>query len=216
MKFGGKGKVIRFFSFILLLSLVISAISCAGAQGIPGPQGPPGPAGSAGPAGPPGPAGSPAPAGTPAAAFSPTDTQVTTTHSPLTLAQIANIQPGLGTVMIEYGIRFNNLWFAAQKNNWDMAHYQYLEMLEIQEVGETTRANRADALKAFENGALAPLDKAAQAKDLAAFTTAYDTAISGCNGCHATSSSADFKSYKFVKITRPTAPDFNNVDWAGQ
>src|SRR6266498_33687 len=31
-----------------------------------------------------------------------------------------NIQPGLGTVMIEYSIRFDNLWFAADAGNWDM------------------------------------------------------------------------------------------------
>ncbi len=118
--------------------------------------------------------------------------------------------------MIEYATRMDNLWFAAQKNNWDMVHYQILEMVEIQEVGETTRSSRAPALKAFEDGFLTPMDKAAQGKDLAAFTTAYDNAITGCNACHAGSSSADFKSYKFVKIMRPTASDFNNVDWAGQ
>jgi hypothetical protein len=160
----------------------------------------------------------PAPAATTTPAVSPLtiDTKITTAHSPLTLSQIANIQPGLGTVMIEYGQRFNNLWFAAQKGNWDMVHYQYLEMLEIQEVGETTRANRADMLKGFESGFLNAVDKASAAKDMTAFTSAYDAAINGCNSCHAASSSADFKTYKFVKIIRPTAPDFNNVDWAGQ
>jgi hypothetical protein len=213
MSRSAKGIVTGFLSVVLLLILLISAVGCAGAQGQAGPAGAQGPAGPAGSAAPPA---SPAPGGTPAAAFSPTDTQVKTDHNPLTLGQIANIQPGLGTVMIEYSIRFNNLYFAAQKGNWDMVHYQYLEMLEIQEVGEVTRTNRAPALQAFENGALAPLDKAAQAKDLAAFTAAYDVAINGCNGCHATSSSADFKTYKFVKIIRPAASEFQNVDWAGQ
>src|SRR6266545_4171438 len=54
-----------------------------------------------------------------------------------------NIQPGLGTVMIEYGNRLARLWFAASADNWDMAKYQLDEMIEIQEVGETTRPNRA-------------------------------------------------------------------------
>ncbi len=144
------------------------------------------------------------------------DTVITTTHGKITVQQIAEIQPGLGTIMIEYAIRFNNLWFAAQKSNWDMVHYQILEMKEIQEVGETTRTNRADALKSFESGFLDPIDKTAQNKDLNALTMAYDAAIAGCNSCHATSSSSDFKTYKFVKITRPTASEFNNVDWAGQ
>jgi hypothetical protein len=193
-----------------MMRLIVIALALSGLLVLTACQGP---VGQRGPAGPPGPVGPPGTGGT---AFSPTDTQITTAHTPLTLSQIANIQPGLGTVMIEYGARFNNLWFAAQKGNWDMVHYQYLEMLEIQEVGEITRTNRAPMLKAFEDGFLTPLDKAAQAKDLTAFTTAYDSAIGGCNGCHAASSSADFKSYKFVKITRPSAPQFNNLDWAGQ
>ncbi len=150
-----------------------------------------------------------------------TDTQVQTSHNPLTLSQIANIQPGLGTVMIEYAIRFDNLWFAAQKSNWAMVSYQIDEMREIQEVGEITRSNRAAMLKNFESSFLDPLATAAKNKDLTAFTTAYDGAIGGCNACHAASSGkADdgtpIPSYKFVKIARPTAPDFNNVDWTGQ
>lgn len=184
-------------ALVLLLALG-TLVACAG---------PAGPQGERGPAGPPGLAG---------AAFSPTDTQIKTDHTPLTLSQIANIQPGLGTVMIEYSIRFDHAWFAAQKANWDMAKYQVVEMTEIQEVAETTRTNRAPLLKSFEDGFLVPLEKAIDAKDLSAFTAAYDKAITGCNACHAGSSSGDFTSYKFVKITRPTAPVFDNVDWGGQ
>jgi len=203
------GVIVAVMALVGLMALT----ACTGPAGLQGPAGLPGPQGPTGPQGPAGPAGAPAPAG---ATFSPTDTQVKTDHNPLTLAQIANIQAGLGTIMIEYTTRFGNLWFAAQKGNWDMVSYQIGEMTEIQEVGETTRSNRAPMLKSFEDGFLVPLDKAAKVKDMTAFTTAYDNAIQGCNGCHAASSSSDFKSYKFVKITRPTAPDFNNVDWSGQ
>ncbi|MCL4533997.1 MAG: hypothetical protein M1370_02425 [Bacteroidetes bacterium] len=127
------------------------------------------------------------------------------------------IQPGLGTVMIEYATRFANLWFAAQAGNWDMATYQIDEMTEIQEVGETTRPARAPFLKAFEDTYLKPLDAAADAKDLTAFTAAYDRAISGCNACHASQpGGAERPNFKFIKIKRPTAPVFPNVDWKGQ
>jgi hypothetical protein len=137
-------------------------------------------------------------------------------NTPDTNLALWRIQPGLGTVMIEYNVRFANAWFAAQANNWDMVHYQITEMREIQEVGETTRPARAPALKAFEQAYLDPLDTAAQAKDLAAFTTAYDNTIQGCNGCHAGQSSPTFPSFRFVKIMRPAASQFQNVDWAGQ
>ncbi len=128
-----------------------------------------------------------------------------------------DIQPGLGTIMIEYGTRFNNVWFAAQAGNWDMVRYQVLEMTEIQEVGETTRPARAPALMAFEHTYLDPLTDAAEAKSLSSFTAAYDRAITGCNSCHASSTSTDFPGgYRFVKIQRPTAPTLSNVDWKGQ
>src|SRR2546429_651633 len=60
---------------------------------------------------------------------------------------LAGIQPGLGTVMREYSRRFGNIYYAAQAGNWGMAAYQLKEMVEIQEVGETTRPSRKDALR---------------------------------------------------------------------
>lgn len=186
-----------------LVGLTVGLVIMTGALilGCAGPQGP------AGPAGPPGSASS---------SNNITQAIIQASRGPLTAYQLAEIQPGLGTVMIEYGTRFDNLWFAAQKGNWNMAKYQTVEMTEIQEVAEITRPARKAPLKAYEDAYLTPLLKAIDAKDLTAFTTAYDNAIAGCNVCHAGSSSKDFPTYKFVKITRPTAPNFNNVDWAGQ
>jgi hypothetical protein len=127
------------------------------------------------------------------------------------------IQPGLGTVMIEYSTRFGNLWWAADADNWDMANYQLKEMTEIQEVGETTRPARADALKQFEDTDLKPLMDAAMAKDKAAFTEAYDNAITGCNKCHGEQKDSAGNTFRFVKIIRPTSTaPFSNVDWKGQ
>lgn len=132
--------------------------------------------------------------------------------------ELWNIQPGLGTVMIEYNNRFDNLWFAAQAGNWDMVRYQIAEMIEIQEVAEVTRPSRAAPLKAFENGYLDPMDEVAQTKNLEAFVQAYDNAITGCNNCHAASTglppNRDITA-KFIKVMRPTAPVFPNVDWRG-
>ena len=85
-----------------------------------------------------------------------------------------------------------SLWFAGEAENWDMAHYQIIEMVEIQETGETTRPARAPALKSFESSFLDPLDKAIEAKDKTQFETAYTAAIQGCNSCHGSQTSADF------------------------
>ncbi len=109
------------------------------------------------------------------------------------------IQPGLGTVMIEYGYRFATAYFAAQAGNWDMVKYQIKEATEIQEVGETTRPAKADLLKAFEHDYLDPLTEAANNQDLDAFNQAFDAAIGGCNSCHQATG------HEYVRVKTPPA-----------
>jgi hypothetical protein len=130
--------------------------------------------------------------------------QAAPTPTPLTIDELSAIQPGLGTVMIEYGHRMAAVWFAGEAGNWDMAHYQIIEMVEIQETGETTRPARAPALKSFESSFLDPLDEAIKSNDKAKFEAAYNSAIQGCNSCHGSQTSADFpQSFKFVKVQVP-------------
>jgi hypothetical protein len=122
------------------------------------------------------------PAG-PAGTISP-DTKITTSHGDITLGQVAEIQPGLGTVMQEYGRRFAMVKLAADAGDWGMAGYQLDEQIEIQEVGETTRPNDAAMLKSFEDSYLQPLEEAIKAMDKTAFDSTYSEAIDGCNACH--------------------------------
>jgi len=130
--------------------------------------------------------------------------QAAPTPTPLSIDELSAIQPGLGTVMIEYGHRMAAVWFAGEAGNWDMAHYQIIEMIEIQETGETTRPARAPALKSFESSFLDPLDEAIKSNDKAKFESAYNSTIQGCNSCHGSQTSADFpQSFKFVKVQVP-------------
>ena len=121
---------------------------------------------------------------------------------------LAAIQPGLGTVMIEYGNRFTDAYFAAQGGNWGLAQYQIKEMIEIQEVGEITRPKMADALKGFEEGYLAPLEEPIKNKDFIAFDALFKETLAGCNGCHAGTG------YAFVKYVLPKAPVENYLDFS--
>jgi hypothetical protein len=82
---------------------------------------------------------------------------------------LEDLQPGLGTIMMEYSARYTNAYYAAKGGNWGLAGYHIKEAREIQEVGETTRPKRASALKAFESAYLDPLDKAIEAKDFKKF-----------------------------------------------
>ena len=116
------------------------------------------------------------------------------------LKALAQIQPGVGTVMIEYSTRFANLYYSAKGGNWALADYMLKEMREIQEVGETTRPGRAASLKAFESTYLDPLEKTIKAKNTKEFDTAFNAALKGCNSCHV---SNDFA---FIKYELPKAP----------
>lgn len=97
---------------------------------------------------------------------------------------LADIQPGLGTVMIEYSHRYSTMYYAAKAGNWPLAAYELKEALEIQEVGGTTRPEKADALKAFERSFLTTIDKAIKAQDFKRFDAAFKAGIQGCNACH--------------------------------
>jgi len=121
---------------------------------------------------------------------------------------LASIQPGLGTVMIEYGNRFTDAYFAAKGGNWGLAQYQIKEATEIQEVGEITRPGKAGLLKGFEHTYLDPLMEAIEAQDWTLFQERFDAAVNGCNGCHAATG------HPYIKYTLPEKPveayiDFN-------
>ncbi len=116
------------------------------------------------------------------------------------LTTLAGIQPGLGTVMVEYSNRYTNTYYAAKAGNWDLAAYMLKEALEIQEVGETTRPARAQALKLFEDAYLGKLDDAIKAKDFAQFETAFNNGVKGCNGCHTS------QGFPFIEYQLPDTP----------
>ena len=118
----------------------------------------------------------------------------------LTLGQIAEITPGLGTVMMEYSHRFYVAYYAAKAGNWDLAKYELHEMLEIQEVGEATRPKHAPALKTFEETYLSKVEKSAQAEKWKDFDTAYKKAVAGCNACHAASG------HGYIRYKLPATP----------
>lgn len=100
------------------------------------------------------------------------------------IKKLAEIQPGLGTVMLEYSFRFGTMYYAAQGGNWKLADYELKEMTEIQEVAENTRPGRAQALKSFEEKSLGPIGEAIKAKNIKAFNVAFSAGLKGCNECH--------------------------------
>jgi hypothetical protein len=121
-------------------------------------------------------------------------------HGSMNLTQLVNIQPGLGTVMMEYGKRYYVMYYAAKSGNWDLADYQLKEALEIQEVGEATRPGRASDLKDFEDEYLKPLGADIKAKDWGKFEKDYMHGIEGCNDCHY------YNDFGFIEYRLPSTP----------
>ena len=118
----------------------------------------------------------------------------------MTLGQIAEITPGLGTVMMEYSHRFYIAYYAAKAGNWELAKYELHEMLEIQEVGEATRPEHAQALKAFEDTYLNKVEESVKSKKWKDFDVAYKKAVVGCNACHTASGHA------YIRYKLPDTP----------
>ena len=116
----------------------------------------------------------------------------------LTLAQLAEIQPGLGSIMIEFGHRFYVAYYAAKAGNWELASYQIDELVEAQEVAEATRPKYTEALKKFEHGEIADLKKVIKTKDWKLFAVQYTKTTHACNACH-TSSGHPYIQYRLPK-----------------
>jgi len=118
----------------------------------------------------------------------------------LTIEDIAEIQPGLGTIMIEFGHRFYIIYYAAKATNWELAEYELEELIEAQEVAETTRPKYKKQLKAFEDNYLEKLEDTIEKKNFTKFKKQYNNTIKACNTCHA------LNGHPYIKYQLPKEP----------
>jgi hypothetical protein len=119
--------------------------------------------------------------------------------------------------MQDAGYHFANLWFAGDKQNWPLASYylrktrSYLESaVAIKPVRKTTAGTEVDLkgiLDAVDHGMLAQMDKAIGNKDVAAFKTAYQQTIEGCNACHTACER------QYIHLQVPNAPAASFIDF---
>jgi len=113
------------------------------------------------------------------------DTKVPTKHNKnLTLQEIAEIQPALGAVMMEFGHRFYVSYYAAKAGNWDLANYEIEELIEAQEVAEATRPKYKKQLKEFETNSLKKLQASIKNQNWNSFKASYKETTKACNSCH--------------------------------
>jgi hypothetical protein len=118
--------------------------------------------------------------------------------------------PGLHSLMVELGMRHATLWFAGQAENWPLTDYvlHEIEVLleDIEELHPVYRDVQVAALlREMTQPAFEELEQAAERRDAAAFTGAYDRLTTACNHCHTASDRAA------IVIQRPTVPPLSNI-----
>jgi hypothetical protein len=98
----------------------------------------------------------------------------------------------IGAVMLENGQRFETSGRAAAAGRWELAAYEVEEILELFAADMPNAplppdCNDAAADSLYEtlvDTQLPTLKRAAQARDMAAYSAAYRDVSVSCNGCH--------------------------------
>jgi hypothetical protein len=110
---------------------------------------------------------------------------VNTGKRTLTLDELGMIQPGMARLMPEVGTRVWKLYYAAQARNWPLARFQLKEAVKLLELSAFVRPKYTDNLEAFIGEHCEAVRGAIEARDLAAFDTAYTGMVEAANAYHA-------------------------------
>ena len=119
----------------------------------------------------------------------------------------ATAKPGLGSLMMVYGNRFVDAYFAAEGGNWGLAKYEIEKMHEIEDVAVATQPKYAAPLKKFDADYLQPLEQAVLAQEWSNFKTLYRKAANGCNECHTATGRG------FIRFKIPFEPIEKHIDF---
>jgi hypothetical protein len=135
---------------------------------------------------------------------------VASAADPETQAQIDAIKaviPKFAIPMREVGDRFQDMYFAAKGGNWALAAYMSKYMNGAMTPASLTKPAEYKDWRVFYDKDFVPVNKAIQAKDWAAFDTAYSSTIGICNECH------KFMEYGFIRVVKQPVPSDNGIDY---
>jgi hypothetical protein len=107
-----------------------------------------------------------------------------TKHGELTLDQLAELQPGLGTLMRDISDRYWILYYAAKGGNWALAAYQLRGLRSLYKKGGMTRPKYQGLLNQYAQEIFDPLQRHIEARDFAAFERVYSAGIELANQMH--------------------------------
>ena len=120
----------------------------------------------------------------------------------MSLADVVELLPGAGDVMVVVSRVYANLWFAAEGGNWDLASFYFRRTRSLLKKLSQTRPKYADQIRDYQADFLDPVGAACLAKDWPSFEVAYSAAIDRANQLHVETG------YPYIRWIRPeAAPD---------
>ncbi len=123
------------------------------------------------------------------------------------LNDVIGVLPKFAIPMREVGDRFQNMYFAAKGGNWGLALYMSKYMNGAMNPAKVTKPDEYPLWQSFYTEKFAPVNKAIQAKDIAAFEKEYTAVIKECNACHSA------MGYGFIKVVKQKAPSDQGIDY---
>ncbi len=133
------------------------------------------------------------------------------------IERLKGMVPDQSHVMKDVAYHFSNLWFAGQARNWSLAAFYLNETrshlrwaVRVRPVRQTGAGplDLRTILDGIDRSLLADLQKTIEGRDPAAFSKAYQDALTGCYACH----QASEKPYLRPRV--PDAPEGRMIDFA--
>jgi hypothetical protein len=132
------------------------------------------------------------------------DVRAKTPHGEMTIDQLAEIQPGMGSIMKDVGERYTRTYYAAKGGNWKLAAYELNQVRTAFKVAKLTRPKFAEDLSAFDKEYLQPIFKAIHDQDWASFADLFEKGEAGSDVYH------DKRGYPHIRYVLPKeAPSTN-------
>jgi len=125
------------------------------------------------------------------------DVKAKTPHGEMSLDQLADIQPGMATLMKEVGERFTETYYAAKGGNWKLAAHHLNQLRFAFRTAKVTRPKFADDLAAFDQEYLTPIFRAIRDQNWAEFESAFRKGEAGSDIYH------DKRGYPHIRYTLP-------------
>ena len=114
--------------------------------------------------------------------------------------------PKFGIPMREVGERFQNMYFAAQGENWGLARYMSRSMNAAMSPTKVTQAYLFPFWEFFYENYFKLVNNAIEAQDSKAFEREALAVIAKCNNCHAE------MGFAFVRVRKPVVPATQLLD----